>query len=99
MTHTKLGSELQRLMKLHKFTYRSLRDATGVNESQIRYIIRLGGTPTDATAEKLDKVLPGFFDYLQNVWRPRQKKRPRRRLHPHACGCAACQARTTDPSH
>lgn len=73
MTHTKLGSELQRLMKLHKFTYRSLRDATGVNESQIRYIIRLGGTPTDATAEKLDKVLPGFFDYLQNVWRPMQE--------------------------
>lgn len=73
MTHTKLGKELQRLMKLHGFTYRRLRDATGVNESQIRYIIRLGGTPTNATAEKLDKVLPGFFDYLQNVWRPMQE--------------------------
>lgn len=73
MTPTKLGKELQRLMKLHGFTYRRLRDATGVNESQIRYIIRLGGTPTNATAEKLDKVLPGFFDYLQNVWHPMQE--------------------------
>lgn len=73
MAHTKLGKELQRLMKPHGFTYRRLRDATGVNESQIRYIIRLGGTPTNATAEKLDKVLPGFFDYLQNVWRPMQE--------------------------
>lgn len=85
MKHTKLGKELQRLMKLHGFTYRRLHDVTGVNESQIRYIIRLGGTPTNATAEKLDKALPGFFDYLQNVWRPMQEAAAEKDLEEDAC--------------
>ena len=85
MKHTKLGKELQRLMKLHGFTYRRLHDVTGVHESQIRYIIRLGGTPTNATAEKLDKALPGFFDYLQNVWRPMQEAAAEKDLEEDAC--------------
>lgn len=85
MKHTKLGKELQRLMKLHGFTYRRLHDVTGVNESQIRYIIRLGGTPTNAAAEKLDKALPGFFDYLQNVWRPLQEAAAEKDLEEDAC--------------
>lgn len=70
MIRTALSDELLRRMREQGLSVRRLATAADLNPSQIQAIASRGGTPRTETAEKIDKVLPGFMKFLKETWLP-----------------------------